>query len=227
MTNPQKPPLPTTNHDNRTSQYNTRTSSTLIPSHEHTHTLPHSTLSWADIAKQKRPNPQHLAFAIGRGPTSKKRHRRRTAQRQLLTSTNTAFPLSPSSPPLHTGTFKTQNDKIRTRTNTTLRRIHKKHRNILLCEATTSNEYNLDHQSNIGSRIEQTLIDIHNISETFDNTAKRIELSLEQEDYDINNIIDQYRNLTTETYSTQKQHYNAPSSNSQTTPIHYSTNTIQ
>ena len=176
---PNNAPPPTINHDD-INHYYARSPPTQTPSKAYKHTNSSNTRSWADIAKQTHPNPQHIAFAAGRGLSSKRRYRRRTTRRQTLTP-NTASPCSSSLSHSHIGTTKNQNDKTSKRINITLRRIHNKHRNILLPNTKPTNEHCQDHHTNIEHHIEQVLIDIHTISETFDNIAKRIELSLEEE----------------------------------------------
>ena len=68
------------------------------------HRTPNNT-TWATIARKNHPNPQHVPYSEGRGPSSKRRYRKRTTQRRLLTSTNILtlplyLSLSLSPPPL-------------------------------------------------------------------------------------------------------------------------------
>ena len=74
---PQSP----TNHDEPTANSPVPPAKPL----PHRRTLPHTTTNgkptWAEVAKKSHPNPQHVPYSEGRGPSSKRRHRKRTTRR--------------------------------------------------------------------------------------------------------------------------------------------------
>ena len=149
------------------------------PTHQNapTHTITHRTSTWAEVAKRGHPNPQHAPYSEGRGRSSKRRYRKRTTRRRAITAN--ALSLLSLSPPLLslspslTGTNKSHN--ISEQTKTTLRKIHKKHSNILIPIETNNKTDRKTEHDNTESQIERTLSEINNLTIEFDNTASRIE----------------------------------------------------
>jgi hypothetical protein len=148
------------------------------------HALPHppkNNTTWAEIAKTKHPNPQHVPYSEGRGPSSKRRYRKRATRRHILT-TNTlsllASSLSTSLP--STGTHTPPN--VIEQSKNILRKIHKKHNNVLIPHTTKHDDDHQKQYPNIALQIEQELNAIKTLSNTFDTTASRLESSLNDDD---------------------------------------------
>ena len=104
-TPPTRHPHPPPNHANHDEPAAARAASspTPPPSLQRIPTQAAET-TWAGIARTNHRNPQHVPYAEGRGPSSKRRYRKRATRRRLLT-TNTLSPLlslSLSSPNRHT-----------------------------------------------------------------------------------------------------------------------------
>jgi len=161
MNLPIKIPSPTTrNHDGHrtnppttTAEYNTTTSDKQR----------HITTNWSTIASKPHPNKQHINYSEGRGPSSSKRYRRRTtAKRRTQTPTTPSYYLQ-------------QMNAFRPRTNNTLRKIHNKHRNILLIPPTTSEHTNnADADADLDLQIENLINEFNELSDNFDSTYQRL-----------------------------------------------------
>ena len=196
-TPPTRNPPPPPNHANHDESAAARAAPSPIPPPLQRISTRTTETTWAGIVRTNHPNPQHVPYSEGRGPSSKRRYRKRATRRRLLT-TNTLsllLPLSISS--LTTGIHKSPD--AHSRTLSTLRKIHNKHHSILIPtikdnidvqeESTTDTEHKLE------QCIEQTIIDIHSISNTFDNIAKRIELSFlekDQHNTEVNTLLSKF-----------------------------------
>jgi hypothetical protein len=162
MNLPIKIPSPTTrNHDGHrtnppttTAEYNTTT-----PDKQR-----HITTNWSTIASKPHPNKQHINYSEGRGPSSSKRYRRRTPAKRRTQTT----PTTPSY-------YLQQTNAFRPRTNNTLRKIHNKHRNILLIPPTTSEHTkNADADADLDLQIENLINEFNELSDNFDSTYQRL-----------------------------------------------------
>ena len=175
------------NHDGPNSTSNTPPDAPAITAKRHTNTAAPTT--WSDIASKKHPNPQHVPYSEGRGASSKRRYRKRTSRRRLLTSNTLSLPLSLSLSSLSlplipiTDTYR-QNNK-REQTLSTLQKIHRKHRSILLPTATCQYpNLNTERNNNVNTitLIDTTIDEINKLSTKFDNIAERIEHNFSTDD---------------------------------------------
>ena len=180
-TPPTRHPHPPPNHANHDEPAAARAASspTPPPSLQRTPTQAAET-TWAGIARTNHRNPQHVPYAEGRGPSSKRRYRKRATRRRLLT-TNTLSPLLSLSLSLPLTGIHHKSTDIHSRTLATLRRIHNKHHSILIPSTKDNIETQHEPTTDTERLLEHTLAEFNALSTLFDNTAERIEQSMEHE----------------------------------------------
>lgn len=156
---------PTRNHDGRRPNLATDTIEATTTENErrhHTTTNPPDgpCLTWTQVVHRPHPNRQHLPFTEGRGSSSSKRYRRRTAKRHR-------YPLQ--------NNYNATSDTYQRITNT-LRKVHNRHRSFLIpSHYQTNNNSTSSSLEDTDNHIDRIIHEFNNLSEHFDNIARNIE----------------------------------------------------